>query len=1057
MRVGVRMGTLREEAIYNSSGQSSGLSSDPDFTDSSEQSCDTVIYVGRNGQALSDRELTDNESPPCMVPIIPKSIAHPANFTHNNARSIEEGKGSALAVYSPANKDSNTLKSNQGEAPKFSRPQTPKCGASMVNCKLPPKSPARTNPGVAKPGVVQLPRKMHLKGKPPMLNKEQAGEEQWIDGPSACNTDKPSEQWIDGPCIPIVNAGPKEQFSNPAKEQWIGQPTEPSAPQPVKKEQWVDGPLEFQVGEVKPKQTPRAQRPSRMWTGMVKPDPPPRRHVKDKADEPREQQQHAKESHRPKRAMPDKPTHLPLKNPHLSKLEDEQRPLSQVSLESMNSMDANQSSRPVSIHSTEEQAREPMPVNAFVKDWVAKHGSMPHDVRHRKSHHSHHRDEQITMDDMAYVMKNKKSHSPDSRLICSAQSSPRLRRLRKKDHTPPPTGSNNRTLAWVQSVQEAAASKLKHLNLQQGHVDSLCHSHSPAANTLNSRTESQTQEGSVPECDRGLMDQESPPPAYEHCMENTTLLEAGPVADNQVPMLHVTIPSEQGSSIGAPDQTSIDDRTWAEQENVLSDQLNIPKPVQKRTKAKLDLQHLIQTNRESIYELQVDEQLETHGGSMQRLAYGSEDDVSAWNSLPKDKNTASGNCDEVDDEAVENQLSPLNLNADAESGIASSGGDCHLSPPTSEDSDPKVGKKIIRPTCLRRPDGASNPNLSSGDPTKPFIDSSPEDKLLSSGSPQSPSKSFHTMERSCDGQSPEESTICPSQMADSSSKPPVPSKLSASKPSVLPKPAAKTSPSKPPPPPRTVSKLSSPTKSVSSSGTNSGSSSPTTNISPLKSSKDTKSVKDKIKSKLPSPAANSKLGLKSSTPKSSKVSTNSKNKTQPSPTKTPTSSMGKDSKLTSRSNSKSPSPSKRDRDTRLPRFDTGHRSRMTDSDSGNDSGIVKNDTKLLSPYSKLTRPRISTHSSSGHGSDASSTLSGLVMPKPGLKTIKSHKLEMSSGYESMVRDSEVTCTSSSSQDSPSDTSGDKRSKSTKVLKKRAVCKCTSRLYSAFHSSINCNN
>ncbi|KAG7279943.1 hypothetical protein CRUP_009918 [Coryphaenoides rupestris] len=47
------------------------LSSDPDEYSSSEQSCDTVIYVGPNGAAVSDRELTDNEGPPDFVPIIP--------------------------------------------------------------------------------------------------------------------------------------------------------------------------------------------------------------------------------------------------------------------------------------------------------------------------------------------------------------------------------------------------------------------------------------------------------------------------------------------------------------------------------------------------------------------------------------------------------------------------------------------------------------------------------------------------------------------------------------------------------------------------------------------------------------------------------------------------------------------------------------------------------------------------------------------------------------------------------------------------------------------------
>ena len=49
---------------------------DPDYSSSSEQSCDTVIYVGPGGTALSDRELTDSEGPPDFVPIIP-ALSHP--------------------------------------------------------------------------------------------------------------------------------------------------------------------------------------------------------------------------------------------------------------------------------------------------------------------------------------------------------------------------------------------------------------------------------------------------------------------------------------------------------------------------------------------------------------------------------------------------------------------------------------------------------------------------------------------------------------------------------------------------------------------------------------------------------------------------------------------------------------------------------------------------------------------------------------------------------------------------------------------------------------------
>ncbi|KAG7316297.1 hypothetical protein KOW79_019838 [Hemibagrus wyckioides] len=47
------------------------LSSDPDYSSSSEHSCDTVIYVGPGGTHISDHELSDNEGPPAFVPIIP--------------------------------------------------------------------------------------------------------------------------------------------------------------------------------------------------------------------------------------------------------------------------------------------------------------------------------------------------------------------------------------------------------------------------------------------------------------------------------------------------------------------------------------------------------------------------------------------------------------------------------------------------------------------------------------------------------------------------------------------------------------------------------------------------------------------------------------------------------------------------------------------------------------------------------------------------------------------------------------------------------------------------
>ncbi|XP_062415743.1 kinesin-like protein KIF26A [Pungitius pungitius] len=47
------------------------LSSNPDYSSSSEHSCDTVIYVGRRQVAVPDRELSNSERPLSFIPIVP--------------------------------------------------------------------------------------------------------------------------------------------------------------------------------------------------------------------------------------------------------------------------------------------------------------------------------------------------------------------------------------------------------------------------------------------------------------------------------------------------------------------------------------------------------------------------------------------------------------------------------------------------------------------------------------------------------------------------------------------------------------------------------------------------------------------------------------------------------------------------------------------------------------------------------------------------------------------------------------------------------------------------
>lgn len=121
-----------------------------------------------------------------------------------------------------------------------------------------------------------------------------------------------------------------------------------------------------------------------------------------------------------------------------------------------------------------------------------------------------------------------------------------------------------------------------------------------------------------------------------------------------------------------------------------------------------------------------------------------------------------------------------------------------------------------------------------------------------------------------------------------------------------------------------------------------------------------------------------------------------------------------------------------------------HPRRSGDSDSGNDSGANLNDDKhtpipiLPSPYSKITAPRRPQRYSSGHGSDNSSVLSGELPPAMGRTALFYHS-GGSSGYESMIRDSEATCSASSAHDSMSESgmSSSGRTRNSKTPKKRS--------------------
>ncbi|XP_072218145.1 kinesin-like protein KIF26A isoform X1 [Leuresthes tenuis] len=100
------------------------LSSDPDYSSSSEQSCDTVIYVGPGGAAISDRELSDNEGPPASVPIVPslnkktaKARPEGDHFKCNTFAELQERLDCIDGSEAPAGVDLESRAAPTGQTP----------------------------------------------------------------------------------------------------------------------------------------------------------------------------------------------------------------------------------------------------------------------------------------------------------------------------------------------------------------------------------------------------------------------------------------------------------------------------------------------------------------------------------------------------------------------------------------------------------------------------------------------------------------------------------------------------------------------------------------------------------------------------------------------------------------------------------------------------------------------------------------------------------------------------------------------------------------------------
>ena len=213
------MGTLREDMVYTSS------LSDPDYTSSSEQSCDTAIYLGPHGLSLSDREVTDNEGPPRSVPRtnprLPRRPSGSRSSGDEGSASDSGRSNSELRYYHNMSK----LPTRSSPSPEvLSPPLSPTLGLAHV----PKKSNIRTR--------LSSSSKEEKTNRQISASKDLKGE-QWIDGPGAnVYPDKRPEQWIDGP-----EAFFKKPDKQDSKKHLFN-------PKMNAEEQWVDGPREMVTG-----------------------------------------------------------------------------------------------------------------------------------------------------------------------------------------------------------------------------------------------------------------------------------------------------------------------------------------------------------------------------------------------------------------------------------------------------------------------------------------------------------------------------------------------------------------------------------------------------------------------------------------------------------------------------------------------------------------------------------------------------------------------------------------------------------------------------------------
>ncbi|CAG5121878.1 unnamed protein product [Candidula unifasciata] len=1023
---GLRMGTLREDILYSSPH------SDPDYTSSSEQSCDTVIYIGANGQSLSDRELTDNEGPPRHVPRTnPRLPRRPSG-----SRSSGDDSDSGRSMHS--------VRSLESRLP-IRALMSPPPMAAVAAVKMTQPQGMQSMPGSPNPGLVKMGHRMglgskmsgvpdgriaagdgvsasgHWQERPTKIHchssqsklakaiheKQQPLEgEQWIDGPGAAIYPDPknSEMWVDGPPAFVVQQQPHTVLSSSDEHHQQHYRTDSSSKRLATKkvdaeEQWVDGPKE-------------------MLTGSSLSQP---MHTCSKAEYT------SKSSHQ-SLGMSSGVNEKTLKQALVKHiLETKDSPESSMSIDSNSSLHVEAAdSSSISLNSSDDQSKSSHPNKINIAG--------PH------------------------------SASSDSKQV-DASSSPMVS-ARGSKLSDSPKKIHSSTQSPLPSPGPSPSVSRKHSKLEASHMAKLQKSQLPGSASPTHRVVQWIKSVSSKQESTGSVSNISRLDHSGHCPAQVTApSENVTMADAETNTEHDSDFERLAEETGFKSESEEDMGTHKASKNLRceaydSDDIKCSIAIDTSLDSSFDNSVTIQ---ESIYEHEVEEQLEllkTKDGT--RLA--SEVDNETFSNMScsykdSDEQDRDSNNPEADSLLV--QHTKILTESKQAAQIAH-----HIATNCQQTSISSSGSNVYetsRPMLSRKPDGASNPNL-----LKVFLEedlfnktqlncpqgTSLEAMFITAGHESSmeyPSTSLKScvdedivcdndvsVQSICGKGDSSNSGYLSSPKLGAKNKPPLPTKLSpVFRQSGLPKSATNSQTSVNYSPSRSIYCTAKPTHSVKDSPGVQQKTSPSGKLSGIPLSNVTcrnklvrsdKTASSSLTSHSPQSSAASSPHI-SSTSKSSSSSPALKagpktlnGSTNKSFCSKSLSTLTKDNgKLRKKEKEKDIKGGSTNRTTKL--SELVNKGKGNDSDSGNDSGIVALERRLLSPYATVTKPRTPSHSSSGHGSD-NSTVSTEVHSGISRPCTKAENLHggTSSGYESMLRDSEATGSSSGQEDSGSEVS-----------------------------------